>query len=47
MKAMATYDVFIRRYISLHVMMFRVLFHERKSSDPVAKKLLKDDYLDL
>lgn len=47
MKAMATYDVFIRRYISLHVMLFRVLYHDRKSSDPVGQKLLKDDYLEL
>lgn len=47
MKLMATYDVFIRRYISLHVMMLRVLCHERKTTDPVARKLLKDDYLEL
>jgi capsule polysaccharide modification protein KpsS len=47
MKAMATYDPFIRRYISLHVMLLRVLFHERKSKDPVAQKMMKDDYLEL
>jgi hypothetical protein len=47
MKLMATYDVFIRRYISLHVMLLRVLFHERKSSDPVAQKMMKNDYLEL
>lgn len=47
MKLMATYDLFIRRYISLHVMLFSVLYHGRKSSDPVGQKMLKDDYLAL
>ncbi|KAI3401971.1 hypothetical protein diail_3945 [Diaporthe ilicicola] len=47
MKLMATYDLFIRRYISLHVMVLRVLCHERKTSDPVGKKMMKDDYLAL
>lgn len=47
MKLMATYDLFIRRYISLHVMLLRVLYHERKTSDPVGGKMLKDDYLQL
>lgn len=47
MKLMATYDLFVRRYISLHVMMLRVLCHDRKSSDPVGKKMMKDDYLAL
>lgn len=47
MKLMATYDLFIRRYISLHVMLFRVMCHDRKTSDPVAQKMMKDDYLEL
>lgn len=47
MRLMATYDLFIRRYISLHVMLLRVLYHERKTSDPVGGKMLKDDYLAL
>lgn len=47
MRLMATYDLFIRRYISLHVMLLRVLYHERKTSDPVGKKMMKDDYLAL
>lgn len=47
MKLMATYDLFIRRYISLHVMLLRVLYHGRKTSDPVGRKMMKDDYLAL
>lgn len=47
MKLMATYDPFIRRYISLHVMLFRVMCHERKTTDPVAKKMMMEDYLAL
>lgn len=47
MNLMATYDLFIRRYITLHIMLLRVLCHERKTSDPVAQKMMKDDYLAL
>lgn len=47
MKLMATYDLFIRRYISLHIMLFRVLYHGRQTSDAVGQKMMKDDYLAL
>lgn len=47
MKLMASYDFFIRRYISLHVMLLRVICHDRKMADPVAIKLMKDDFLEL
>lgn len=47
MKLMATYDLFIRRYMSLHVMLLRVICHDRKTKDPVGQKMMKDDYLEL